>query len=95
MREWHRIAVRVIGTADPEPPCSSSTEATLETPTAPWLRESEVRAFARALRIVFKSHSWEYVSEHAAEAWSTGSSVPCGEVAAEVQVAWTKAAVTR
>lgn len=83
---------RAIGAADLEPPCSSSTEANVNTPTAPWLREAEVRAFARALRIVFKSDSWEYVSEQAAEAWSTGSSVPWDEVAAEVRIAWTKSA---
>ena len=60
-------------------------------PPETWSKGAEIRAFARALRVVFKSKDWEYVTAHAAEAWSTGSVVPWVDVVGDVRAAWADA----
>ena len=64
----------------------------MDTAAGSWKRGAEINAFARALHVVFKSSSWDYVAVLAAEAWATGSDVPWHEVEKEVQVAWAAAA---
>ena len=60
----------------------------MNSPYTSWSTGAEIRAFARALRIVFKSNDWEYVTIRAAEAWSTGSAVPWVDVAGDVHAEW-------
>jgi hypothetical protein len=66
-------------------------DPTLNPPPETWSTGAEVRAFARALRVVFKSNDWEHVTTHAAQAWPTGSAVPWVDVAGAVHAAWADA----